>query len=52
MSRSRDSKKTEEVKQQLVEFWQCANKLTVRNNVIFVFLVLLGNAEAKLFQLA
>jgi len=43
-------KKTE-VKQQLVEFWQCAN--TARKNAIFVFPVLPGSAEKhKLFELA
>ena len=38
-------KNTGEIKQQLVEFWQCAN--TARENVIFVFPVLSGNAEAE-----
>jgi len=33
------------IKQQLVEFWQCAN--TARENAIFVFPVLPGNAEAQ-----
>jgi len=42
---SRESKKSEEIKQQLVEFWQCAN--TAREKCHFVFPVLPGNAEAQ-----
>ena len=34
-----------EIKQQLVEFWQCTN--TARENTIFVFPVLPGTAEAQ-----
>jgi len=39
-------KKTEEIKERLVEFWQCTDTAFERKNAIFVFPVLPGSAEA------